>query len=201
MSHYHYIWLVVLITSSFVSATRNVKQLQEYRNLSTCENENCVNNLSLSLIPFEDWQSYFLSRNETTGSVETLCRESLGQNWQSRERRFKVSKQPGSGHREHNWSATDGKCKMVLRPEFRHIKRFSMKDFHYQVLSQGSSPLTHLESHMKKFADCVIQPYSEGYEYIIRSLSDETVMDEVAKKPHKPFRDKPYQEHFDWILV
>ena len=50
---------------------------------------------------------------------------------------------------------------------------------------------------MKKFADCVIQPYSEGYEYIIRSLSDETVMDEVAKKPHKPFRDKPYHEHFD----
>ena len=127
MWHSHYIWLVVLITSSFVSATRNANQLQEYRNLSTCENENCVNDLSLSLIPFEDWQSYFLSRNETTGSVETLCRESLGQNWQSRERRFKVSKQPGSGHREHNWSATDGKCKMVLRPEFRHIKRFSMK--------------------------------------------------------------------------
>ena len=57
------------------------------------------------------------------------------------------------------------------------------------------------QSHMKKFADCVIQPHSEGCEYIIRSLSDEIVMDEVAKKPHKPLRDQPYQEHFDWILV
>ena len=53
------------------------------------------------------------------------------------------------------------------------------------------------QSHMKKFADCVIQPHSEGCEYIIRSLSDEIVMDEVAKKPHKPLRDQPYQEHFD----
>lgn len=78
-----------------------------------------------------------------------------------------------------------------------HKKTFKEKDFHYQVLSQGSSPLTHLESHMRKFADCVIQPHSEGCEYIIRSLSDEIVMDEVAKKPHKPLRDQPYQEHFD----
>ena len=45
-----------------------------------------------------------------------------------------------------------------------HKKIFKEKDFHYQVLSQGSSPLTHLESHMKKFVDCVIQPYSEGCE-------------------------------------
>lgn len=76
-------------------------------------------------------------------------------------------------------------------------KTFSEKDFHYQVLSQGSSPLTHLESHMRKFADCVIQPDSEGCEYITESPGDETAMDVAAKKPLKPFRDQPYHEHYD----
>ena len=38
---------ITFITSSFVSVTRNTKQLQEYRNPSTCQNVSCVYNLCL----------------------------------------------------------------------------------------------------------------------------------------------------------
>lgn len=78
-------------------------------------------------------------------------------------------------------------------------KKFSEKDFHYQVLSQGSSPLSYLESHMKKFADCVIRPESDNCEYITGSPCDvdSNVMTSVAKKPTKPFQDQPYDEHRD----
>ena len=78
-------------------------------------------------------------------------------------------------------------------------KVFSEKDFHYQVLSQGSSPLSYLASHMKKFADCVILPDSEGCEYITGSPCDADSSDKsvVAKKPTKPFQDQPYHEHRD----
>ena len=78
-------------------------------------------------------------------------------------------------------------------------KIFSEKDFHYQVLSQGSSPLSYLDIHLKKFADCVIRPESDGCEYITGSPCDEDayVIDEVAKKPVKPFQDQPYHEHHD----
>ncbi|KAL9985240.1 hypothetical protein ACROYT_G007617 [Oculina patagonica] len=68
-------------------------------------------------------------------------------------------------------------------------KIFSEKDFHYQVLSQGSSPLSYLANHMRKFADCVIRPDTDGCEYITGSPCDvdSNVKGTVAKKPAKPF--------------
>ena len=78
-------------------------------------------------------------------------------------------------------------------------KTFSEKDFHYQVLSQGSSPLSYLESHMKKYADCVIRSESEKCECITGSSCDvdSDVRSSVAKKPPKPLQDQPYDEHRD----
>ncbi|XP_031560462.1 uncharacterized protein LOC116296565 [Actinia tenebrosa] len=46
-------------------------------------------------------------------------------------------------------------------------KTFNEKDFHFQVLSQGSSPLSYLESHLKKFADCTIDPSTSGCNSIL----------------------------------
>lgn len=79
-------------------------------------------------------------------------------------------------------------------------KTFSEKDFHYQVLSQGSSPLSYLESHLKKYADCVIQPDSDGCEYITGNPDDSATskkMDADVKKPAKPFQPRPYHEHHE----
>lgn len=78
-------------------------------------------------------------------------------------------------------------------------KKFSEKDFHYQVLSQGSSPLSYLESHLQKFASCVIQPDSEGCEYITGNPGDvaSKEMNANAKKPAKPFQPRPYHEHHE----
>ena len=33
--------------------------------------------------------------------------------------------------------------------------RFTLRDFHYQLLSQGSAPLDYLYSHIDKYIDCM----------------------------------------------
>ena len=76
-------------------------------------------------------------------------------------------------------------------------KAFSEKDFHYQVLSQGSSPLSYLESHLQKFAGCVVQPDSDGCEYITGKQGDAASKDADVKKPAKPFQPRPYHEHHE----
>lgn len=80
-----------------------------------------------------------------------------------------------------------------------NTKTFSEKDFHYQVLSQGSSPLSYLEGHLKKFADCVIKPDSDGCEYFIGKPGDAASkkMDVNVDKPAKPFQPRPYHEHYE----
>ncbi|XP_068740559.1 uncharacterized protein [Montipora capricornis] len=80
--------------------------------------------------------------------------------------------------------------------------KFSEKDFHYQVLSQGSSPLSYLDRHLKKYAACVVNLNEDGCEYImgpLRSSRDEDSMDSVAKeqKPDKPYQPRPYDEHYE----
>ena len=78
-------------------------------------------------------------------------------------------------------------------------KRFSEKDFHYQVLSQGSSPLSYLERHLSKYADCVVKPGLDGCEYIIvnPSSADTPTKDAASKRPAKPFQPRPYHEHHE----
>lgn len=46
-------------------------------------------------------------------------------------------------------------------------KDFSLKDFHYQILSQGSSPLAYLQDHIKTFVECVKEPDKQGCDDIL----------------------------------
>ncbi|KAK3717889.1 hypothetical protein QZH41_014886 [Actinostola sp. cb2023] len=46
-------------------------------------------------------------------------------------------------------------------------KEFNEKDFHFQVLSQGSSPLSYLESHLQKFTNCTIDPKGSGCDTLL----------------------------------
>lgn len=50
-----------------------------------------------------------------------------------------------------------GKLKLVsMREQVEKAlgKSFSLQDFHYQLLSQGSAPLGYLQSHIDKFIEC-----------------------------------------------
>lgn len=46
--------------------------------------------------------------------------------------------------------------------------KFNQKDFHYQVLSQGSSPLAFLQEHIENYVECVKQPDKEGCSTILK---------------------------------
>ena len=47
--------------------------------------------------------------------------------------------------------------------------RFSKKDFHYQVLSQGSAPLSFLNSHIDKYIKCATnQITGKACDYILK---------------------------------
>lgn len=52
-------------------------------------------------------------------------------------------------------------CKDELRDNF------SLRDFHYQVLSQGSSPLAYLSDHVKKYVACVKDKGKEGCDVLL----------------------------------
>ena len=46
-------------------------------------------------------------------------------------------------------------------------EKFNMKEFHYQVLAQGSSPLDYLADHVSKFIACVQGPKGAGCNLIL----------------------------------
>lgn len=79
---------------------------------------------------------------------------------------------------------------------------FNEKDFHYQVLSQGSSPLSYLERHLAKYAECVKNTKGTGCEYIIGSsgsaaASEEEEESDTEEDKERPERERPWDESYD----
>ncbi|XP_068740719.1 uncharacterized protein [Montipora capricornis] len=60
-------------------------------------------------------------------------------------------------------------------------KEFNLKDFHYQVLSQGSSPLDFLQEHIQKYVECVQKPDKEGCPDLLNPPKKATHKDEKTK--------------------
>ena len=50
-------------------------------------------------------------------------------------------------------------------------KAFNLKDFHFQVLYQGSAPLSFLEESIKEYVDCALNKSKEGCEEVLNPLS------------------------------
>ena len=46
-------------------------------------------------------------------------------------------------------------------------EKFDLKEFHFQLLSQGSSPLSYLASHIKTYVQCKIQESIDGCDLIL----------------------------------
>ena len=53
-------------------------------------------------------------------------------------------------------------------------KAFSLKDFHLQLLYQGSAPLSFLEESIKEYVDCALNKNKEGCEEILSPLTKDT---------------------------
>jgi len=54
-------------------------------------------------------------------------------------------------------------------------KDFNLKDFHFQVLSQGSPPLAFLQEHIEKYVECAKDPDEEGCSFILNPSKREMV--------------------------
>ena len=91
-----------------------------------------------------------------------------------------------------------GKLKLVkMRKKVEKAlgKSFSLPEFHYQLLSQGSAPLGYLQSHIDKFLACIkrkidqelcsdILKYTEGREDEERTF--QTDFDKEENLPPRP---------------
>lgn len=53
-------------------------------------------------------------------------------------------------------------------------KAFNLKDFHLQLLYQGSAPLSFLEESIKEYVDCALDSNKEGCEEILSPLTRDT---------------------------
>ena len=53
-------------------------------------------------------------------------------------------------------------------------KKFNLKDFHFQVLYQGSAPLSFLEESIKEYVDCVLNKTKKGCDEILDPLSPDS---------------------------
>ncbi|XP_068693503.1 uncharacterized protein [Montipora foliosa] len=66
---------------------------------------------------------------------------------------------------------------------------FSLKDFHYQVLKQGSSPLAYLTDHINKYVACVEDSTNEGCDVILNP-STKTQTKEKSRAIRRPIIPK-----------
>lgn len=72
-------------------------------------------------------------------------------------------------------------------------KKFSLQDFHYQVLSQGSAPLSFLQSHIDRYINCATGVLSEEEcSYVLKPVKTvktaEAETSDVRKMAPRPER-------------
>ena len=77
-------------------------------------------------------------------------------------------------------------------------KDFSLKEFHFQALSQGASPLSYLENHLKKYRACKKMPKKEGCSIILNpsTPTTTTATDSLTAKEEELDLIWPKKTHF-----
>ena len=92
-------------------------------------------------------------------------------------------------------------------------ERFNLKDFHYQVLSQGNAPLSFLRKYIAKYIECV---KSEASSSLCKSIVESEKQwddfsaggyDKLTSKPelllhgkHYPWNDETLSNGFDLVI-
>ena len=77
--------------------------------------------------------------------------------------------------------------------------KFNLKEFHYQLLSQGSSPLSYLASHIVKYVQCKIQESLDGCDLILSPPKIQPSPEEhrnVAGLRAKPSLPQLHRRHY-----
>ena len=71
-------------------------------------------------------------------------------------------------------------------------KNFNLKDFHYQVLSQGSAPLSFLQSYIDRYIKGMKKELgNEECSYVLKPVKpDKTAKAEVSAKQMPPMIEK-----------
>ncbi|KXJ22621.1 uncharacterized protein LOC110251997 [Exaiptasia diaphana] len=76
-------------------------------------------------------------------------------------------------------------------------KDFDLRDFHYQVLSQGSSPLGYLSDHVQRYIECKKDTSKEGCKMILEPVKKKSKSDQgLAKKRKYPLPLRPRKVHY-----
>ena len=74
--------------------------------------------------------------------------------------------------------------------------KFNEKEFHFHILSQGSSPLDYLTSYINEYVECKISPKTEGCKEILQSKR--SINKSTGKQRENPvesaFEEKPFYE-------
>lgn len=77
-------------------------------------------------------------------------------------------------------------------------KDFDLKEFHYQVLSQGSSPLEYLTDHIRRYVDCKKDSSKTGCKDILsppKKTSSTSGKEGFKKAPRMPII-RPPKRHY-----
>ena len=85
-------------------------------------------------------------------------------------------------------------------------KDFSLKDFHYQVQSQGALPLGYLSDHIRRYIMCKKSPSKSGCDEILVMTSSQSKLASPSKvtssseevtsdEQHRPF-SYPHERHY-----
>jgi hypothetical protein len=77
--------------------------------------------------------------------------------------------------------------------------KFNLKEFHYQLLSQGSSPLSYLASHIRKYIQCELHRDGDGCNYIFSPPKIQTPPEErkkIAGLAAKPPLSQLHRRHY-----
>ena len=72
-------------------------------------------------------------------------------------------------------------------------KEFNLKDFHFQVLFQGSAPLSFLQQSIEEYVDCTLNKNKEGCDEVLDPLFKDS-QDNVSKNDEMDTIDSTQRE-------
>ncbi|XP_068693508.1 uncharacterized protein [Montipora foliosa] len=73
---------------------------------------------------------------------------------------------------------------------------FNLKEFHYQILNQGTAPLSFLESHVKQFVECKLKPQISGCERILQPSNVDNSIDGGVSFKRNRYFNWPYPRRY-----
>ncbi|XP_020631909.1 uncharacterized protein LOC110068834 [Orbicella faveolata] len=72
---------------------------------------------------------------------------------------------------------------------------FTLPDFHYQVLAQGSSPLAYLSDHVQRYVSCEKDREAEGCDVILNPLKNTAAAKRGLKAARWPLIPRPHRHY------